>query len=394
MGGAGFALFETAVGRCGVVWRERGIVGLLLPEGSDDETRALLRRRFPRATELEPPSSVKRALDDIVALLRGEPKPLDDVVLDMAGVPDFYQRVYEVARTIPPGKTLSYGDIAARLGAKGSARAVGQALGRNPFPIVVPCHRVLAANGKMGGFSAYGGTATKEKLLGIEGARANGQLSLFRGDGALGFDSTAAVEHLRNADAELARLIDAVGPFRMQLKQTSSIFSALSEAIVYQQLTGKAASTIYGRLCALFPNGPDGLSARHVLTAPAPKLRGAGLSRAKVLSLKDLGKKVESGALPTLDTVHAMADDAIVERLTSVRGIGRWTVEMFLMFRLGRPDILPVDDYGIRKGFALAFRKRALPSKKMLERRGARWKPYRTVASWYLWRALDAGTQK
>jgi methylated-DNA-[protein]-cysteine S-methyltransferase len=390
---AAFALFDTAIGRCGVAWRERGIVSVLLPEGSDAKTRSFIVRRFPGAREEQPPPAVERAVRDIVALLRGEPKTLDDVLLDMEGIPAFHRRVYNVARTISPGKTLSYGDIAARLGKAGSARAVGQALGRNPFPIIVPCHRVLAAGGKVGGFSAYGGTATKLRLLTIEGARPNGQLSLFSGDGALGFDPEVAVQHLCAQDGELARLIDAVGPFRMQLKRTSNIFSALSEAVVYQQLTGKAAATIYSRLCALFPTGQDGLAAQHVLQATAPKLRRAGLSRAKVLSLKDLASKVESGELPTLADIHAMSDDAIVDRLISVRGIGRWTVEMFLMFRLGRPDVLPVDDYGVRKGFAVAFRKRSLPSKAMIARRGNRWKPYRTVASWYLWRAVDGGAQ-
>jgi methylated-DNA-[protein]-cysteine S-methyltransferase len=390
---ASFALFDTAIGRCGAVWTASGIVGLLLPDESDAGTRALLRRRFPEALEEEPPANVQRALDEIAALLRGEHKTLDTVVLDMDDVPPFHRRVYEVARNIPPGKTLSYGDIATRLGARGSARAVGQALGKNPFPIVVPCHRVLAAGGKMGGFSAYGGTTTKLRLLEIEGLRLNGQRSLFDGDGALGFDPVAAIEHLRNADGELARLIETIGPFRMQLKQASSIFAALSEAIVYQQLTGKAAATIYSRVCALFPRARDGITAKHVLHAPPRKLRGAGLSRAKVLALKDLAKKVNGGSIPTLDTVRSMEDAAIIDQLTAVRGVGRWTVEMLLMFRLGRPDILPVDDYGIRKGYSIAFRKRALASKKEIERRGKRWKPYRTVASWYLWRAVDGAAK-
>lgn len=389
MGDAAFALFDTPIGRCGVAWRSTGIVGLLLPDGHDEGTRRLMRRRFPGATEASPPADVHRALDDIVALLRGEPKRLDAILLDMDGVPSFYRRVYEVARTIPPGSTLSYGDIATRLGARGSARAVGQALGKNPFPIVVPCHRVLAAGGKVGGFSAYGGTTTKLQLLEIEGVRLAVQRSLFDGDGALGFDPTAAVEHLQKADEGIAELIDTVGPFRMQLKKTASIFSALSEAIVYQQLTGKAASTIYSRVCALFPRAPNGITARHILGATTPELRKAGLSRAKVLALKDLAKRVDAGDLPTLETARSMNDEALIERLTTVRGIGRWTVEMLLMFRLGRPDVLPLDDYGIRKGYSLAFRKRSLATRKEIERRGSRWTPYRTVASWYLWRAVD-----
>jgi 3-methyladenine DNA glycosylase/8-oxoguanine DNA glycosylase len=175
----------------------------------------------------------------------------------------------------------------------------------------------------------------------------------------------------------------------MELKKAPSIFGALAEAIVYQQLSGKAAATIFARVCALFPRAPHGPTAEHILHASDPKLRSAGLSRPKLLALRDLARRSAGGEIPTLAEIHRMEDEAIVERLTSVRGIGRWTVEMLLIFRLGRPDVLPADDYGIRKGFAVAFKKRALPVPKDVEKRGARWKPYRTVASWYLWRALE-----
>ncbi len=175
----------------------------------------------------------------------------------------------------------------------------------------------------------------------------------------------------------------------MQLKRTPSIFVALAEAIVHQQLTGKAAATIFARLCALFPHAHRGPTAERILRTPDDKLRGAGLSRPKILSLRDLARKAQDGEVPTLAEVHRMDDEAIVERLSQVRGIGRWTVEMLLIFRLGRPDVLPADDYGVRKGFAIAFRKRDLPTRRELEQRGARWKPYRTVASWYLWRAVE-----
>jgi len=167
----GVVYFETAIGECGVAWGEHGLVGVQLPEARPGAVRSRLKRRFPSGAETVPPPDVQTAIDGIVALLAGEPRDLSDIPLDMEQVPDFNRRVYEVARTIPPGATLSYGDIAARLGDPGSARAVGQALGRNPFVIVVPCHRVLAAGGKTGGFSANGGTATKLTLLAIEGAQ-------------------------------------------------------------------------------------------------------------------------------------------------------------------------------------------------------------------------------
>ncbi len=384
-----FALFDTAIGRCGAVWGQHGIAGIQLPEQRESVTRARLLERFPRAREGGPVGGVRRALDDIAALLRGEARDLSFIALDMTAVPPFYRRVYEAARGIPPGATASYGEIAQRLGSPGSARAVGQALGRNPFAIVVPCHRVLAAGGKPGGFSANGGITTKLRLLAIEGARPPGHGDLFEDDGSLGFDPEVAVAHLRSADPLLGRLIDRIGPCRMTLKRTPSVFAALTEAIIYQQLNGRAAATIHARLCALFPRAHAGPTPRQVLAANDETLRSAGLSQNKLLSLRDLARRTLDGGIPDFDAVRVMPDEAIIERLVAVRGIGRWTAEMLLMFRLGRPDVLPVDDYGIQQGFAATFNKRELPTKQAMLRRGARWQPYRTVASWYLWRATD-----
>jgi methylated-DNA-[protein]-cysteine S-methyltransferase len=170
----GFALFDTAIGRCGILWSERGIVGVQFPEGSEPATRKRLLRRHPNACETIPPDSVRRTIEDIVALLRGERRDLGGAVLDWGAVPDFNRRVYDVARAIPPGSTLSYGEVAERLGDRNLARDVAQALGQNPFPIVVPCHRVMAAGGKTGGFSAPGGVRTKLRLLSIERAQPGG----------------------------------------------------------------------------------------------------------------------------------------------------------------------------------------------------------------------------
>lgn len=166
----GFALFDTAVGRCGIAWGPHGIRALQLPEASEAATRARLVRRCPDVAEAEPPGPVTEAITAIVALLDGEPRDLGAIALDMAGVPAFHRRVYDVARVIPPGRTLTYGEVASRLGEHGAARAVGQALGQNPFAIIVPCHRVIAAGGRLGGFSAGGGAATKRRILAIEGA--------------------------------------------------------------------------------------------------------------------------------------------------------------------------------------------------------------------------------
>jgi len=175
-----FAIFETAIGACGIAWGERGIAAVQLPEANAQKTRARLLRRFPAAREVPPSPEVQRALDGIAALLRGEASDLSAVALDLEDLPAFHRRVYEVARAIPPGATLSYGEIAARLGEPPqAARDVGQALGQNPIPIIVPCHRVLAANGKPGGFSASGGVTTKLRLLTIEKAKISDEPALF-----------------------------------------------------------------------------------------------------------------------------------------------------------------------------------------------------------------------
>ena len=175
----GFAIFETPIGACGVTWSARGIVGLQLPEASAEATRARVVRHWPGAAETRPPPDVQRAIDRVRALLGGEPVDLGDIPLDLEAAPEFHRKVYELARTIPPGRTMTYGEIAKRLGVPHESREVGQALGRNPIAIIVPCHRVLGADGKMGGFSAAGGVATKRRMLEIEGASALGAGPLF-----------------------------------------------------------------------------------------------------------------------------------------------------------------------------------------------------------------------
>jgi methylated-DNA-[protein]-cysteine S-methyltransferase len=180
----GFALFDTAIGPCSIVWNARGVVRTRLPDGGEHAARHRIGKHYPTARETSPPAEIKRAIDDMVALLKGEPRDLNGVKLDIADVPDFNRKVYDIARTIPAGSILTYGEIAERLGDRSLARDVGQALGQNPFPVIVPCHRVMAAGGKTGGFSAPGGVSTKMRMLTIERAQLGGnaptdQLALF-----------------------------------------------------------------------------------------------------------------------------------------------------------------------------------------------------------------------
>jgi 3-methyladenine DNA glycosylase/8-oxoguanine DNA glycosylase len=203
-----------------------------------------------------------------------------------------------------------------------------------------------------------------------------------------GFDHSKAVEHLRASDPMLAVLIDRVGAPGLAVDRVQSPFAALAESIVYQQLTGKAAATIHGRVVGLC-RPRRRLRPEDIVRFTEDQLRGAGLSRAKTAALKDLAAKTLDGVVPTMRRLQRMSDEEIIERLTGIRGIGRWTVEMLLIFRMGRPDILPVTDYGVQKGFKMTYGKRKLPKPAQLARYGKRWAPYRSMAAWYLWRAVD-----
>ncbi|MBY0532731.1 MAG: methylated-DNA--[protein]-cysteine S-methyltransferase [Xanthobacteraceae bacterium] len=184
-----FAIFDTALGHCGITWTSRGIAGVDLPAGSEEKTRARLKKRFPEAQEAGPAPDIQKIVDGVVALIAGEKIDFSDVALDHAPLPEFSKRVYEIVRTIPIGHTLTYGDIAKKLGDVSLSREVGQAMGRNPTPIIMPCHRVVAASGKTGGFSAPGGIDTKMKLLSIERRHGDHAPTLFDDDEAFRYAS-------------------------------------------------------------------------------------------------------------------------------------------------------------------------------------------------------------
>jgi DNA-3-methyladenine glycosylase II len=226
---------------------------------------------------------------------------------------------------------------------------------------------------------------------------------IHNGRRTLPYDPAAALDHLRAADAKLGALIDRAGEFRLKLGHTGTPFTSLLESILYQQLHGKAAATIHTRVRLLY--GGDDPHPQALLDTPEEMLRAAGVSGNKIKAFRDLAARALDGTVPTHKAILKMPDAEILERLTSVRGIGAWTVEMLLIFRLGRPDILPVTDYGVRKGFALTFmrlpKSRAiaaadLPKPEVMLKRAKRWAPYRSVAAWYMWRAcdLDAASRK
>ncbi len=350
------ATFATRFGRAYVAWTERGVQRFLLPGGV-----------LPPG-DATPVDSVQRAIDLVILHLAGTPQAFDHVELDFEGVPPFHAKVYRALRQVPAGSTVSYMQLAALTGSPGATRAVGTAMAKNPWPLLVPCHRVLGEGGRLGGFSAPGGVATKVRLLALEGVVIDSCVQLALADPALG------------------RHIARVGPCGLEVKRPASLFEALARSIVYQQLTGKAAATIFARVKAAYPRG---LRAEDTASLTDDAILACGLSRSKLAAMRDLSAKAVAGELPTLEAAEDLSDETLIELVSRVRGIGPWSVEMVLMFSLGRPDVLSFGDYGLRKGFQKLFRLPALPTADEFARRGERWRPFRSVASWYLWRAAD-----
>jgi len=383
-----YSSFPSSWGVCAVAWTDRGIVAVQLPEDGEQATLAALKSRVPDLVPGDAPAFARETMRRIALHLAGRPQRYDDVPVDFGGAAAFHRKIWQAARRLAPGETASYRQLAERAGSPGAARAAGQAMACNRVALIVPCHRVIAAGGRPGGYGGFGGMRTKERLLALEGVSLRRKASLFGGAGSLSFDGRAAVKRLAAVDLKLGALIDRVGPFRLQLEAMHSAYESLFEAIVFQQLSGKAAATILGRVQALFD--PLRIPApQEILDARQERLRSAGLSRPKIAALKDLSAKTLDGTVPDVATLSHLSDEAIVERLTEVRGVGRWTVQMLLIFRLGRQDVLPSEDLGLRKGFAVMMGKSALPTSAQVERRAERWRPLRTVASWYLWRACE-----
>jgi len=382
-----FTRVRTDLGTLAIGFGDRGISRILLPGadwrdlGPADLARAGLR------TEAPAPPAIAKVAKALQAHIGGEAQDFSNVALDTSGLPPFLLRVQRAAQAIPAGQTRTYGELAALAGSAKAVRAAGRAMATNPWPILVPCHRVFARSG-FGDYSAGSGVHTKLRLLWREGYR--GRTS------NVDFDEHAAIAHLKSADPRLGKLIDRAGPFTLQATSPKSRggpapFSALASAIIAQQLSGKAAATIYGRVAALL--GPDEADSiddpAAVLALPRPKLRAAGLSQNKTLALLDLATHAMDGSLPTRREMESMPDAAIVERLTQVRGIGEWSAQMLLMFYLGRPNVLPVADLGVQKGFAITYGRRELPSAEAMERAARAWSPFASVASWYMWRAIE-----
>lgn len=364
-------LFPTALGHCAISWSAKRVRALILPGAGEDA----LRRRCGPLSE-DPPAWIKEIAARIQQHLGGEHDPLTDIPVDLGGRSSFSRKVYGRLRKVRPGQTICYNHLADQCGSPGGARAVGRAMANNPIPMIIPCHRVLSAGGGLGGFSAHGGVALKLRMLSMEGAD-------------LRPIARAGVGTLKKADPVLGQVIRRVGPYRLQDQQIKDPFTALAASIVHQQVSMKAGATIFGRLMDLARKGKV-LSPARVLRADPGKLRGVGLSRQKASYIQDLAHRTSDGSLP-LERMARMDDEAIIDALTEVKGIGRWSAEMFLMFRLGRLDVLPVGDLGLRRGAQHLYGMEDLPPPAELYALAERWAPFRSIATWYLWRSLEAG---
>jgi methylated-DNA-[protein]-cysteine S-methyltransferase len=368
---AGSALFSTPLGTCGLAWTARGISHTQLPLSSDE----LLRQRMTRHGPLsDPPAAVAAAVRRIQGHLDGQPDPLHDLRLDLGALSPFARQVSGRLRRVGPGQTTTYGELGR---GPGAARAVGGAMANNPLPLVVPCHRVLASGGGLGGFSAHGGLRTKLRLLTLEGAD-------------LRPIAAAGQRVLKRADPVLAGAIRRAPRFPLADRTRQDPFFTLAQSIVHQQVSMKAGATIFGRLRALARDRRGRLSPRRLLSASDVQLRGVGLSRQKAGYLRDLAARTSDGSLP-LGRLERMDDGAVIAALTAVKGIGVWSAEMFLMFHLGRLDVLPVGDLGLRKGAKQLYGLDGLPGPEELRDLARPWVPFRSVATWAIWRGLDAG---
>lgn len=382
-----YTLFETRLGPCGIVWKisvrknAAVVVGFQLPETTLRQTEIRIRKKWEADRANSIPSLIRDIIRRVKLHFKGRAQDFRDAELELGGFSPFVRRIYEATREVPAGHTTSYGKIAEVAGNAGAARTVGLAMSRNPVPLIIPCHRVLAAGKKPGGFSANGGLNTKARMLEIEGVTL-GRPATIRTKK----DLYRTTQLLRKKDPRLTSVLSR--PINIRLKRQDSPYHTLVTAVVHQQLSPKAAKTILGRIMELY-NGMKLPEPAELIKTPDTQLRGAGLSHFKIKSLKDIAAKALNGTIPSAKEITLLSDEEIMRRLTPIYGVGRWTVEMMLIFNLGRMDVFPVDDYALRKSMAGVLSMKAVPTPNEAMRLSELWKPYRTIASLYLWKLVN-----
>ena len=388
-----FHIFGTAWGVAAIAFKNGAATAFFLPEKSAAQLKQRVLQARPGITEEPaPPLGIAGAVEQIQKYFAGESYSFKKIKIDLSETSEFARQIYLQLQKIETGYTTSYKGLATACSRPTASRAIGRIVGANPLPLLIPCHRVVASDGSLGGFSAAGGTETKVRMLRHEDIPVSGGLPyrLKTPERLEEIDTGAAIEHLCRADKDLGQFIKQAPKFNLKCDNLASPFQALLEAIVYQQLTGKAAATIFKRLLSLF-SANGSVSPLDIIRASDEELRSAGLSGAKIAAARDLAEFAASGRLPDLKSLRRMPDHEIIAILTQIRGIGRWTVEMLLIFKLGRTDVMAADDYGLRKGLAVIRKQpQNLPTAKELAQHALSWRPFRSIAAWYLWRAAEA----
>ena len=374
---SGRCVFPTDLGPVGFSWTPRGVDRLHFGPADAERVAAQLAELAPNCPPVKRPNGTAAdVVKRVKAHLKGRLDSLQDVPVDLSRQSDFSRKVLQKLRRVGPGKTRTYGELAALAGRPGAARAVGRIMGANPVPLIVPCHRCVGSDGSLTGFSTEGGIWLKARLIHLEGYEPNAEYA--RG-----------IAHLKRRDPKLRRVIPQVGPYRPLPDKPQPPYDTLMTAIIHQQLSVKAGRTIAGRVRAL-TDGSRFPQPEELLAIDEKMLRGAGLSTQKTSYVRDLAARVADGRLQ-LNRLRHLDDQAVIAALTEVRGIGEWSAQMHLIFHLDRLDVLPTGDLGLQNAAAKLYGLPEAATAAQLTELGEPWRPYRSMASYYLWRSLDLG---
>lgn len=375
-----FAIGQCSLGAIIVAATGKGLCHIALDDDADKLLREL-QDRFTHAELIGDDPAFDTWIAQVIGFVEAPAIGLD-LPLDIRGTA-FQQRVWQALRSIPAGSIVSYSDVAQHLGLPKSVRAVASACAANTLAVAIPCHRVLRSDGSLSGYRW--GLERKQALLQRE-HRPQLPEAL----------RTPANAHLVASDPAWFGLICKVGACGLASsaeRTQRSPYEALMRAIAYQQIHGRAADAILGRFLAHFP-GRDFPEPAAVLALDEATMRACGFSAAKTATLRGIAQGVLDGVVPTRAEAEALSDEALIARLTTLRGVGRWTVEMLLMFTLLRPDVLPIDDFGVREGWKVLKGLERQPRPKELAEIGLPWAPHRSTAAWYLWRAVELSRKK
>ena len=371
---SGIYVFDTQIGHCGFAWKAHTIDHFQLPEEDAQATRALLcsktdnRKVFSRA-----PKPFAGLAKRVRSHLKGNPDSFKDIKVDPGARSEFTKKVYAKLRTVKPGKVVTYGQLAKMAGSPKAARAVGSAMASNPIPLIIPCHRVITSDRKLGGFSAHGGIMTKAHILFAEGVVLNAQ-------------HKKGMEHLGRVDKKMKQMIARMGPYLATEMSNTNPYESLVQAIIYQQLSYKAAASIANKFRTMYGEGKYP-NAEVVTKLSEEQLRKSGISIRKAGFIKGVARHALAGKL-NLAVLGQLDDEQVISSLCEIKGIGRWSAQMFLLFNLGRLDVWPVDDLGLQNALVFAYGLSRKPNPATMEKYSQKWKPYRSMAAWYLWKNL------